>query len=680
MRGINEYFSAVINGGVKVDFVDWCGFVLGKVIKASGSPEVLSLGYLTDSALAEALFGEEMSEQFIGSVQRTQLHTCIDELARNGLVVKKKVGQMFKVEVTNTGRAVGADLRPLWREIFTASLSDQSEQLLVLINRLSQRIEPNIVWLEDVTREQLPELGWADKDKRIQAVRELEHYGFVRSHPPFGSEVDLTATYRGVVWETRRSLHTRSEPESAHVLFMDIVGYSRLPMDMQTQVRQQLNELVRAAETYSVASARGIVISRSAGDAIALIFFGNPQAPVKCAIEISRVLAGVDIFAVRMGIHSGPVIRDEDINQQSDVAGGGINYAQRVMDAGSAGHILITRAVADNLNQLGGWGEYLHDLGEIEVKHGVRLHVFNLYSEEFGNPVSPDSSGASRSAATSVVVPLLQILRDLNTFAGAGGDLFQEALRGLTSGLSEAIEQWEIAVGDYLAKNVSEARKCWFLDADLLIYVPEGGYVPKGTAHTPKTKFINRVFTRVKRLNEIREELRLKGEGSATDERPDIRGEIREVFFERKFSLVGHALHNDTNYGDYSFFVNLYLKNLGAPTTIERFSIEMQSGGRQYAANKFPIGEMQFAVTRPRRSPEAIVDIERSNDIPLDHTRPGWLHFEINAVEDASEHKIDIKVIDKYGTSYSIGSKPVGEWKMDNEESREHIITHYFTP
>jgi class 3 adenylate cyclase len=176
------------------------------------------------------------------------------------------------------------------------------------------------------------------------------------------------------------------EPEIAHVLFTDIVGYSKLPMDEQTRSRSQLNAIIRRTNTHSIASARGTVINRPTGDGVALIFFGNPESPVKCAIEIAHALRENNELPLRMGIHSGPVRRDQDINQQSDVAGGGINYAQRVMDAGNAGHILITSAVAENLNQLGGWSEHLHDLGEIEVKHGFRLHVFSLYSEDFGNP------------------------------------------------------------------------------------------------------------------------------------------------------------------------------------------------------------------------------------------------------------------------------------------------------
>jgi class 3 adenylate cyclase len=193
---------------------------------------------------------------------------------------------------------------------------------------------------------------------------------------------------------------TKREPEMGHVLFTDIVGYSKLPLEGQTEARRKLKEIVRGTRAFSDAQSRGNVISKSTGDGIALVFFGNPVAPVECAVEISKLLRTLSNLPLRMGIHSGPVNRDEDINQQPDVAGGGINYAQRVMDAGAGGQILLTRGVAEILYQLEGWSDYLHDLGEISVKHGVRLHVFNLYSDEFGNSARPEAAGPR--TATSV--------------------------------------------------------------------------------------------------------------------------------------------------------------------------------------------------------------------------------------------------------------------------------------
>jgi HEAT repeat protein/class 3 adenylate cyclase len=358
--------------------------------EASTSPEALRLGFLTDDILAQTLFGEQMSTAFIGSPQRTHLHTAFDDLVRNQLVTKKRSGQMYTIAVTPLGRTLSKDMRPLWKEIFAAKLRPEAERLLQLVNHLSQKTEPTMVWVEGVEHELLLQHGWEDKENRLQAIRELEHYGFVYSYPPMGSDLDLTATYKGIVWETRRTPEKTAEPEIAHVLFTDIVGYSKLSMDMQTRLRALLKEVVRGSDTYDNAQSRERVISRSTGDGLALIFFGHPAAPVNCAIEISRALRNYPELGLRMGIHTGPVHRDEDINDEMDVAGGGINYAQRVMDAGDAGHILLSKAVADNLEQMGGWSQYLHDLGEVIVKHGTHVYVFNLYGDDFGNSDRPE--------------------------------------------------------------------------------------------------------------------------------------------------------------------------------------------------------------------------------------------------------------------------------------------------
>lgn len=382
-----------------MDFVDWCNHVLKKIVELSVSPGALRTGLLTDNMLGEALFGQEATSRFIGSTLRTRLHTAIDELGRSKLVIKKRVGQMYKLEVTSLGRARSADILPLWRESFAVTLSPGAEQLLRLVNSLSPQVEENYVWLEGVSRERFQELGWGDKEKRILAIRELEHHGFIHSYPPLGSELDLTSTYRGLVWETRRAPETTIEPEIAHVLFTDIVGYSKLSMDEQTRLRARLKEVVRGMETYRRAQANQKVISRSTGDGIALVFFGNPAAAVNCAIELSRALPNHPELKLRTGVHTGPVRRDEDINDQVDVAGGGINFAQRVMDAGDAGHILISKAVADNLEQMGGWSDYLHDMGEVMVKHGARIHVFNLHGDDFGNPELPEKCAPAPSLA-----------------------------------------------------------------------------------------------------------------------------------------------------------------------------------------------------------------------------------------------------------------------------------------
>ena len=173
--------------------------------------------------------------------------------------------------------------------------------------------------------------------------------------------------------------------EIAHVLFMDIVAYSRMPMDEQEQVLQRLQQAVRATEEFTRAQAEDQLISLPTGDGMALVFFRDPEAPVRCALELSRALHSHPAIKLRMGIHTGPVYRVSDINASRNVAGGGINLAQRVMDCGDAGHILVSNEVVKVLQQLSGWEGSFKDLGEIEVKHGVRIHLFNLYTEDAGN-------------------------------------------------------------------------------------------------------------------------------------------------------------------------------------------------------------------------------------------------------------------------------------------------------
>ncbi len=174
--------------------------------------------------------------------------------------------------------------------------------------------------------------------------------------------------------------------EIAHVLFMDIVGYSKLEMNEQTAVLGLLKKIVRDTIEFRRAQAGDQLISLPTGDGMALVFFGSPLAPVHCALEIARELKNHPALPLRMGVHSGLVYHIADINANKNVAGGGINIAQRVMDCGDAGHILLSKVVADFLIQVGSWAQYLTDLGERQVKHGVRVHLFNLCRDGLGNP------------------------------------------------------------------------------------------------------------------------------------------------------------------------------------------------------------------------------------------------------------------------------------------------------
>ena len=234
--------------------------------------------------------------------------------------------------------------------------------------------------------------------------------------------------------------------EIGHVLFIDIVGYSKLLINEQSDEIQKLKEIVRGTEQFRLAEAEGKLLRLPTGDGGALVFRTNPEAPVLCAMEISRELQRSPgskekpQLRLRMGIHSGPVNEVLDLNEQTNIAGAGINVAQRVMDCGDAGHILLSRRIAEDLAQYRQWQPLLHDLGEAEVKHGARVHLFNLYNEELGNPELPEklrsakpkeqeASDASARREEGFWVAVLPF-----KYVGANADL-----SALAEGLSEDI-------------------------------------------------------------------------------------------------------------------------------------------------------------------------------------------------------------------------------------------------
>src|SRR6185295_18066034 len=174
-----------------------------------------------------------------------------------------------------------------------------------------------------------------------------------------------------------------------HILFLDIVGYSKLLADEQKELIQELNRIVRETKQFQAAEAEGKLTRLPTGDGMVLVFTNNPEAPVECALEISQKLQSRPQLNLRMGIHSGPVNPVADVNDQANLAGAGINMAQRVMDCGDAGHILLSRHVAEDLEEYEQWRPLLHDLGTCEVKHGVRIGIANLYDSEVGNAQLP---------------------------------------------------------------------------------------------------------------------------------------------------------------------------------------------------------------------------------------------------------------------------------------------------
>src|SRR5881227_194551 len=193
------------------------------------------------------------------------------------------------------------------------------------------------------------------------------------------------------------------ELEIAYVLFIDIVGYSKLVTHEQRRLLDLLNGIVRQAEHFRSAEAKSRLITMPTGDGMALVFYNTPEAPVQCALEISGAAAEHPELKLRMGMHSGPVSGVVDVSGRANIAGAGINIAQRVMDCGDAGHILVSKHMAEDLEQYGQWKRHLHDLGECEMKHGVRVAVVNLYTENLGNPEVPQKFRQARKGTAPVV-------------------------------------------------------------------------------------------------------------------------------------------------------------------------------------------------------------------------------------------------------------------------------------
>src|SRR5437016_3331402 len=231
--------------------------------------------------------------------------------------------------------------------------------------------------------------------------------------------------------------------EIAHVLFIDIVGYSTRRTDEQQALVDRLNQAVRSSNEFNRAAAAGRLKKIPTGDGMALIFHDSPEQPVECAVEISRVLKHHPDLPVRMGVHSGPVSDVTDVNGRVNAAGVGINVAQRLMDCGDAGHILLSKRVAEDLQQNGRWRPHLHDLGEVEVKHGERVHVFNFYTDDAGNSDRPKKliqakpeGGSAVSSANKVAPKKERFSICVLPFANMSGDPEQEYF---SDGISEDI-------------------------------------------------------------------------------------------------------------------------------------------------------------------------------------------------------------------------------------------------
>jgi TolB-like protein/Flp pilus assembly protein TadD/class 3 adenylate cyclase len=266
--------------------------------------------------------------------------------------------------------------------------------------------------------------------------------------------------------------------EIAHVLAMDVVGYSTLLINEQSRVLADLNRIVREAARFREAETRGKLLRLPTGDGMALVFFNDPEAPIECAMEIAAAMKSNPEIRLRMGIHSGPVNQVVDVNDRSNIAGAGIDIAQRVMDCGDAGHILLSKRVAEDLAPLPRWNPHLHELGECEVKHGRKVSLVNFYTAEVGNPARPNKCASATDArSTSALSSVLWQKPAL--FAAAALFLIALGLAAVIFSRAKALQLWtnagvarpngqSIAVlpfenanndpnTEYLAEGISEA-------------------------------------------------------------------------------------------------------------------------------------------------------------------------------------------------------------------------------
>src|SRR6266436_74963 len=213
--------------------------------------------------------------------------------------------------------------------------------------------------------------------------------------------------------------------EIAHVLFIDIVGYSKFSINEQGAAVDELTKVVRSSDQYQKAEAAGRLIKIPTGDGMGLVFYTSPEAPAQCAVEISRVLKEHPRLQLRMGVHSGPVSGVIDVNERANIAGAGLNMAKRVMDCGDAGHILVSKHVAEDLEEYEHWRPLLHDVGVCEVKHGVRITIVNLYTDRVGNPRLPKKFQAQKkhsarirwAATTATLLALAAIVAGIAIFS-----------------------------------------------------------------------------------------------------------------------------------------------------------------------------------------------------------------------------------------------------------------------
>ena len=288
----------------------------------------------------------------------------------------------------------------------------------------------------------------------------------------------------------------------AHVLFIDVVGYSKLLVNEQREVVDQLTRVVRKTPQFRKSEAAGKLIRIPLGDGMALVFFQSPEEPVQCAMELAKVLKSHPRFRLRMGVHSGPVDQVKDVNDRLNVAGAGINTARRVMDCGDAGHILLSKRVAEDLAQDRLWQPMLHDLGEIEIKHGAKLRIVNLYTSELGNPERPEKLPKLQDAAKPTVavqgasdVPekSIAVLPLENLSADPGNTFFADAIQDeILTDLSNIADLKVISRTSVMQYKTGVKRNLREIASELgVAHIVEGSVQPAGNRVRVRAQLID---------------------------------------------------------------------------------------------------------------------------------------------------------------------------------------------
>jgi TolB-like protein/class 3 adenylate cyclase len=301
----------------------------------------------------------------------------------------------------------------------------------------------------------------------------------------------------------RAKRKTDSHLEIAHVLFIDVVGYSKLLVNEQRAVIEELNQLVRKTPQVRKSDSAGKLIRIPAGDGMALVFFQTPEEPVQCAMEIARGLRNHPQIQLRMGVHSGPVDQMKDLNDRTNVAGAGINIAQRVMSCGDAGHILLSKRVADDLAQDRLWRPLLHDLGEVEVKHGAKLGIVNLYSSELGNSQLPqkfagettssDAKHARESSDADAPEKSIAVLPFESLSADPNNTFFADAIQDeILTDLSKIADLKVISRTSVMQYKTGQKRNLREIAEELgVAHIVEGSVQPAGNRVRVRAQLID---------------------------------------------------------------------------------------------------------------------------------------------------------------------------------------------